>query len=244
MPMAARPEELILFTTPEFQANVDVEALAGAFNVDRANMPSRTVMIPAEHFGIDGCQAIMTTSDFFVVADQVLDTTSQYNAVSRQTNYFLHHWEIISASRFVPAVMFTTDPDTEVETINITATGVSAPKVSDRDDKVVTTVTRGEIYNLSATVANDANVDYLPVAFSVNGAESSLTYVRNDGAGVLHVGIDEDSDKLTIVARSVYTDPEDVHKVLTNTSSVTVAGDKGTAWPAVPVVDTAPTPTP
>src|SRR5699024_12701557 len=94
-----------------FNATIDVDALAGAFNVERSTLAGRQVTIPQEQFGLDGAQAILTTKDFFVVADQILENTSAENPVGLTTNYFLHHWPVISQSRFAPAVLFHTGAD-------------------------------------------------------------------------------------------------------------------------------------
>lgn len=230
MPVAAKPEELVLFVTPQMQANVDVEALAAAFNIDRANMPARTVIIPRDRFGIDGAQAILTTEDFFMVVDQVLDTTSQYNPVMLQTNYFLHHWELISASRFVPAVMFTSKEGTESITVApLDVASVTPTVVTDRDDKPVTSVTRGEMYNLKATVKDAAGVEVNSgVMYGLVGNLSSLTYVRND---VLHVGVDEKSDSIKVVARTTYINPMDTDAApKTSEAPLTVTGDRYDGW--------------
>ncbi|WP_218937956.1 hypothetical protein, partial [Bacillus cereus] len=104
-------EDLILIVTPEVKANIDVEALAAAFNLSPVDMYARVIPVPTEQMGIDNAQAILTTKDFFVIADNLLENTSQPNPVSLGTNYFLHHWEVISASLFVPAVMFWTGAD-------------------------------------------------------------------------------------------------------------------------------------
>src|SRR5699024_2672712 len=58
MPVAANIDDLELFITPEANAAIDVESLAGAFNVNRSDIPMRTTIIPREHFGIPGAQAV------------------------------------------------------------------------------------------------------------------------------------------------------------------------------------------
>ena len=143
MPTFARAEDLVLFVTPEFNAAIDVEALAAAFHIDKMEMHGRVIPIPKENFQIDGCQAIMTTRDFFVIADQRLENTSQVNPVGLYNNYFLHHWQVISASRFVPAVMFWDKADDEVIHVSVPPASVAmgTPAVTDEfgnDQTVVT----------------------------------------------------------------------------------------------------------
>lgn len=108
MPVGADISDLILFTTPAALANISVEALASAFQLDQIQVQSRIVQIPEGEFRIPGAQAILTTKDFFVVADTLLANTSIYNPAGLYNNYFLHHHEIISCSLFAPAILFWT----------------------------------------------------------------------------------------------------------------------------------------
>lgn len=231
MPTFAKPDELCLFVTPEFNAAIDVEALAGAFNIDRANMHGRVIPIPKDRFGIEGCQAIMTVKDFFVSADQVFDTTSQFNPVARATNYFLHRWQVVSCSRFVPAVMFTTGEDDEVIVISLTVSSVSTPTATDPTTGNTTTeVQRGGIYQLDSTVTMSDGSEGA-VSYSVTGATSTKTYVSS--TGVLHVGGDEAATGLSVVARSVYIDPNNTRKDATASTALdlTVSGPQVPEWP-------------
>lgn len=239
-PTFANRDELVLFGTPQFNAAIDVEALAGAFNVDKAKMHGRVVTIPEEQFNIEGCQAIMTTKDFFVIADTKIENTSQRNPVSLNTNYFLHHWQIISASRFVPAVMFWTGADDEVINVSPVITSLAAITIEPDGDDPVTTADRGGLtaFHVEATLSDGEKVDS-PVQWAV-GAESSATYISQEG--VLHVGGDEVSESLTVVARSTWIDPANPGHSSSKTATldVPVSGDLIPDWgydaPVDPVV--------
>lgn len=230
MPSFAQPEDLLIFTTPEFIANIDVEALAAAFNIDRADVHGRIIPIPAEQFGIDGAQAILTTRDFFVIADQRIENTSQYNPVSLTNNYFLHHWEIISASTFVPAVMFTTGKDDEVITILPKNVAVGTITVKDAEGQNVTKAVAGQNVQITAALTGD-NVDGVGVLYTLAGAKSQRTHV--DNTGVLTVGYDETAATLTMTATPTWVDPADPTKVITGKDqSVTVdVSTAETYWP-------------
>jgi len=115
MPVGARPEDLILFATPAVTANISVEALASAFNLPQIAVNSRIVNIPEGEFGMDGVQAILTTRDFFVVADTLLTNTSIFNPAGLYNNYFMHHHEIISCSLFAPAIAFTAGESSQLD---------------------------------------------------------------------------------------------------------------------------------
>lgn len=46
MPTAAKRDELMLFATPKFQASMDVEALAGMFNIEKGQVSGRIITVP------------------------------------------------------------------------------------------------------------------------------------------------------------------------------------------------------
>ncbi len=227
MPVAANIDDLELFITPEANAAIDVESLAGAFNVNRSDIPMRTTIIPREHFGIPGAQAVLTTRDFFVVADTFFETRQAENPVAIQTNYFLHHHQVVSTSRFVPAVLFTTEPGDSITIVDYDVTGVDDLVVQDRNEATVTGVTRGEYYQITGEAVTDPEggpnsaVRYDIVG---DGAElSPRTYVTQ--AGALYVAHDEQSDAITVTATSV-DDPD-----FTATVELPVSGDKFIYWP-------------
>jgi len=233
MPMAATPDELIVICSPEFNAAVDVEALAGAFNISKAEMFGRIVEIPQEQFGIDGAQAVMTTKDFFVIADNKIENTSMYNPSSLHSNYWLHHWQVISASRFVPAILFTTGAGDDIIQVSTPVTSVTAVTTIDRNGDTVTSVYRGEIYSLNAdAVTGNPDSVNTGVRWSITGNTSNRTYVTL--SGVLHVGGDEGATAITATATSTWLDPAGIMRNgKASSESLTVTGDAVADWPEV-----------
>jgi len=231
MPTFANPDELCIFVTPEFNAAIDVEALAGAFNVSKAEMYGRIIPIPTEHFGIDGCQAIMTVRDFFVIADQRLENTSQYNPVALHNNYFLHHWQVVSASRFVPAVMFHTGADDEVIEVSKPVTSVDDVVINDVNGTATTTVLRGNIYQAVSKANTTPEGGEDAVRWSVEGATSPHTHITN--TGVLHVGGDEGATNIKVRVTSTWLNPENLREdgVTKVTGNLSVSGDAVPEWP-------------
>lgn len=236
MPMAAKREDLVIFCTPEFQSGIDVNGLAAAFNVSFADAHGRIIPIPQEMFGVQGCQAIMTTRDFFVIADKVFETTSQYNPASLGTNYFLHRHEVISASRFVPAILFTTNDTEATVGISYSVASVTAPTIlALADGTVPTSAQRGGMLPLTATanatsVPADAGVAPTAVLWSLTGNNSTRTYITQ--TGVLHVGGDETSSSVTVKATSVYVDPVNPRTDSKSaTAAISITGNMLPAWP-------------
>lgn len=236
MPISAQPDELVLFVTPDFAATLDVEALAGAFNVEKMALSGRIITIPKEQIGIDNVHAILTTKDFFVVADQLFETASQWNPASLQNNYWLHRWQVISASRFVPAIAFTVDEGDEIIKLNPPVTALEPITVTAADGTTVTAVVRGERYQLNTDTVTDGNSD--GVRWYLTGNTSPRTYLSQ--TGVLTVGGDEGG---TLVANAVSTwlDPENIMRDGAKQSiTLTVSGIATLdAWPAVDNPDTA-----
>lgn len=232
MPVFARPEDTVLFATPEVVANLDVEALAAAFNMDRAQVAMRIIEVPAEHFGIANCQAILTTDEFFVIADTVLENTSQYNPVSLGTNYFLHHHEIISCSQFVPAIMFTSDTVSDPVVIAPANVALGTATVTDANGENVTSAMPGSNVKVSFPITGD-NLDAyeIGVDYDVSGAKSDKTMINNDG--VLSIGDDETGTPLTVTGTVTYRPidtPGATPSSATREVTVTVSAARP-AWP-------------
>lgn len=209
MPTFSTKSKMVLFCTPEFKAAIDIEALAAAFNLDKISIPDRIITIPEEDFGIPGCQAILTDDDFFIVRDALLENTSQPNPVGLSTNYYLHHWQVISASRFVNAVMFTSEGGDVLPTaITKAPKSIGAITVEDENGKTDTvavdgtgTIQRGAYYRLSAPVTTDAPDGSQALVWSIVGNTSNRTRISE--TGVLSPGWDEKAAEISVTARAV-----------------------------------------
>lgn len=237
MPVSAHPEDLILFATPEVKSGLDVNALAVLFNVSYADVPTRIVEIRQDDVMMDGVQSFLTTKDFFVIADTSLETTSEFNPVSRQTNFFLHHWEIISASPFAPIVKFSTQPDTVKDKIEI-ATTVDIGRVQfviDADetdakniDGSTARVIKGGTVQTEAVLtglkAGQEDIEFTE-QWSIEGNKDTSTRIDNDG--LLTVAASETGTPLTVRVKVSWIDPATgKYAYRAKTLSVDVVGDK------------------
>jgi len=223
MPVSAQADELELFVTPEFNAAIDVEALAAAFNIDRAQIASRQTVIRQQDMNIPGAQAILTSRDFFVIADTYYGTESILNPAAIQQNYFLHHHQIISASRFVPAILFTSTEDTTPIVIN-DPTPVSLGTITVKNgDTTLTAIPRGGVYQVSVDTVTNPTGGNEPVILELVGATSPWTTLSN--TGTLTVGFNEESANITIRATAVNDD------TITKDRKYSLSGDVGQLWP-------------
>lgn len=193
----------VLFGTPAFFASFDVNVLAAAFNMDRAQFTAdRQVVI--DDFGIDKSFAFLADEDLFVAATTKLKTASMYNPDNDYTKTWLHKWGIYSMSRFVNAIRFSTDPDTTTQTKASTVSSVSIDFAKDRNSQKPEFATRGDFTKLSATVTGEGNPSDA-VVWLITGTsgspKSTNTYLNGDGA--LHVGTDEKNAWIVVQAQSM-----------------------------------------
>ena len=240
MPVHAKPDELMLFLTPQVKSGIDVNALAAAFNLPYAEAAARMITVPEEDLRMKGTQAILTTPDLFVIADTLLETRTQPNAAGLYNNHFYHHHQIISASRFAPLVRFSIDEGSKIELDPRKVTGVKQPDVVRLDDQgkqigsALEDIERGGIFQVySEATTNGEGALMTDVALSLEGAKSGFTRITNTGA--LYVGHDESAEKLTVIATAVFDESK------TASVDVNLTGDIINIWPK-PGVTTPPAP--
>ncbi len=236
MPVWASADKLHLFLTPVAAAAIDVDALAALFNIERGEVPFRRHIVPPENFGAADVQAILTTEDFFQVWDTFYGVREQENPVTLDRNQFLHHHSIISFSRFVPAILFSsTRPTTVINDDPTPVESVDALVVRDVNGIQVTELERGSQYRVYGSAVtnpeggwNDAVETVLTGAGEDFVNLSTYTFLRQNGS--MFISIDEAADNLTITATAL----DD--KTKTATLTLPVVGDRVIVWPNPEVI--------
>lgn len=231
IPVFANPEELVLFVTADAMASVDVDTLAGIFNLDKADIKYRTVVVP--DIPVPNAFALLTTDAFFVCEDFVYTNESFYNPSTLSTNYYLHHWEVVSCSPFVPAILFTTDAATDIPMLTQDVTGVDITAASGQLKPGETTQLTVKL--VGTVTANGLGIDVEPnaVTWSVSAetaatdgkpiALNAATHV--DRLGVLHVqksGLKADN-VLHVTGTASYVNPSGSTEIYTKTVNITIA---------------------
>lgn len=236
VPVFAKPSELVLLISASASASVDVNTLSGVFQLDKAEIQYRKIVVP--DLPVPNAVALLTTDAFFVCNDIVYETGSFYDPNTLSTKYILQHWEIVSASPFVPAILFTTDAGTEIPTVTQTVTGLqlsAAPETVKPGETVQLTPTiQGSLspddndelavspdaatWSVEATRTTGESPNQTTVAVPLN----SRTYV--DKYGVLHVQKTklQTGDVITVTATSTYINPSGATTEYTATATVTV----------------------
>lgn len=203
-----RDQYIILTST--FDALMDVEVLAAAFNMDKADFMGRRVLVDSfgsidndrlallfaddpnyveltsdELAALDTIPAVLVDRDWFMILDNLLEFTDQYNGQGLYWNYWLHIWKTLSASPFANAAVFV--PATPA----ITSVTVSPSEV---------TAGAGQTVNLTAEVVT---TNFAPKTVYWSVAEGDPATV--DIHGTVHIDPDAvAADTITVTATSTY----------------------------------------
>lgn len=200
----------ILINTANFDASVDVNVLAVAFNMEktefmghRASVDSfsttdeerlallfkddsnYTPLTEAEKTALKTVPSILVDSSFFMIFDNLYRMTEKYNSQGLYFNYFYHCWKTFASSPFANAIVFTTQTPT-VTSVTITPSAL--------------TVTKGQSAQLLgvASVTGFANNG---VTYSLSGTDETTSTITN--GGLLRVAMNEPNTTLTVTATSI-----------------------------------------
>lgn len=98
----SRPEDLAIIIDTETAAMLDVEVLAGIFNLSKVEMASRIIEIP--RFGDEETQALIVDRDKVHIYQTKYATDSIKNGAGLFTNIFLHRWDLLGACDFANCI--------------------------------------------------------------------------------------------------------------------------------------------
>lgn len=124
-------ENQYVIMTGDFDAAVNVDVLAAAFNMDKAEFAGHTVLVDgfgkldnerlaelfegdanyraltdAELAAVQKVPAVLLDIDWFMLYDNLIEFSDVYNGQGLYWNYFLHAWKIVSVSPFANSVAF------------------------------------------------------------------------------------------------------------------------------------------
>lgn len=203
-------KDQFIITTARFDAIMDVNVLAAAFNMDKAEFMGNRVQIDGfdkiddarmtqlfaddpnagytpltskEKAALAQIPAIIVDRDYFMIFDNLYKFTEDYNGEGLYWQYWYHAWKTFSTSPFANSVIFV--PGTP----SITKVTVSP---------ATATVNKGNMLQLNAVVEAES---FAPksVVWSVN---SELSTISQDG--LLTVGAKETLRSLIVTAKSTY----------------------------------------
>lgn len=219
-------KDQIIILNSAADAIIDVEVLASAFNMSKAEFMGQRVLV--DNFGdfdtdrlaqlfennddyipftsdeitaLNSIPAVIVDRDYFMIFDNLYNFTEQYNGEGLYWNYWYHTWKTFSVSPFANAVVFAPGaPSITSVTVSPATATVSAGQNFQLDVEVVTT-----------------NFASKAVDWSVDTTSAGLG-VTISVLGELHIPSDVDSNtEITVTAKSV------VDSTKTDTATITVA---------------------
>lgn len=241
VPVVEDASTLVFWCTPEVNAVVDVALLASVFNIDKADVKYRKIVIP--EFPIPNVVAALTSEDFIYYRDFMTGLEAPfYNPGNRTLKYYYWANGMIGFNPAANCVLFTTETGTTLPTVTVAPTAMSFEEATVNVEAGGTAQLK---LNFTGTVTGDADgviavePDAALFQLSSSKALNSKTYV--DGFGVLHVqktGLAV-GDTITVTAKSAYINPSGATTSYTATATATIVAATGTA-PKASKVDTDP----
>ena len=192
-------DEQYLITTPDFNARMDVDVLAAAFHMDKAEFAGHVIVVDKiGDLGDDGIEAILVDKNWYQVYDYLRTFKTAYNGEGLYWNYFYHVWMVYSLSPFANAVAFGTATPTVTE---LTVTPTAA------------TVKAGGTVQINSAVTGTGDPTS-KCSFALTGNTDPETVVNSMGKVIL--GSKETGPTITVTATSV----QDTSKTATCTITV------------------------
>lgn len=186
-------DRIVLIITADALANIDVEALASAFNIDKADFMGRVITVDA--FDNDEIVAVMCDEAFLQIYDNLFRFDEFYNARVMAWNEYLHAWGTFAVCPFANAVCLTTEQVKPVTAISIS----DQSAVVGTDKTVSVTLTPADATSDITFSSSDTSV------FTVTKVSNSSVKIHPvaAGTGVLTAlaenGVDTDAD-VTVTA--------------------------------------------
>lgn len=205
-----RKADQFMLVNSNFDATMDVEVLAAAFNMSKAEFMGHRVLVDSfgsldtarlaelfandptyEEIGsseleaLDAIPAVIVDRDWFMVFDNFNNFTEQYNGQGLYWNYWYHVWKTFSVSPFANNALFV--PGTP---------GVTSVTVAPKTASI--SGTTGGTIQLNATVVT-TNFAPQTVVWSSNNASVTV-----DARGLVTVPAGTGATSVTITATSTY----------------------------------------
>lgn len=185
-------EDQVLIVNTDVDAWLDVEVLAYAFNMAKADPESvlgkKVVLDDFGSLTDNETKALLVDRDWFMIYNQLYEVKEQDNALHLYFNRFLHVWKCYSTSQFANAIRFTTG--------NVTQTVVSVTV-----NPQTATIPKNTSLSCTADVQVTNGADAKVTWSIVETPTSSDTKISTDG--VLTVGVDETLEAITVKATSI-----------------------------------------
>lgn len=206
IPTFAVENECVIIVNPDTMALLDVYAFAELFNVERAEVRARVVMLP--ELPIAGADFILTTQDIFIAAMTEYGMWPFFDPNTLTTHNFLHAQGIYSINPFVPIIAGGTFDVEEIPTVKQTVTGVNITSDSANVDAGGTVQLNVSLTGSIVPATEGIEVKPNAVTWEITADTELNTQTYVDRYNVLHVQKQIESGKeITVKGTTAYVNP-------------------------------------
>lgn len=145
-------ERIVLIIRADVMNTIDVDALARAFNIDKANFMGRIYKV--DKFKNENLLGVICDESWLQIYDNVFRFDEFYNARVMAWNQYLHAWGVFAICPFANAVALCTEEPIEVTNITIDDSPIALEMTSPEGEALDITVTP-----TGATTTIDYSVD-------------------------------------------------------------------------------------
>lgn len=171
-------DRIVLIVKSDVMAEVDVEVLASAFNIDSAKLMGRIVEV--DSFENDSIQAVMCDEAWLQIYDNILRFDEFYNARVMAWNEYLHAWGTFAICPFANAVVLASEQPKPATAISVSDVSV----VEDATANVTVTLTPADATSDLTYLSDDETVftvSPLGVVTGVGAGTGTLTVKTDNG---------------------------------------------------------------
>ena len=178
-------DRFVLIVTSDVMAEVDVDVLARAFNIENTKFLGRVIEV--DSFENEEIQAILCDEAWFQIYENLMRFDEFYNARTMTWNEYLHVWQTYAICPFANAIVFATTQPKPATAISVADVSV----VEDATANVTVTLTPADATSELTFISGDETVFTVSTTGVVTGVSA--------GTGTLTVETDNGlSDTATV----------------------------------------------
>lgn len=171
-------DRFVLIVTSDVMAEVDVDVLARAFNIENTKFLGRVIEV--DSFENEEIQAILCDESWFQIYENLMRFDEFYNARTMTWNEYLHVWQTYAICPFANAIVFATAQPKPATAISVADVSV----VEDATANVTVTLTPADATSELTFISGDETVftvSSLGVVTGVSAGTGTLTVKTDNG---------------------------------------------------------------
>lgn len=171
-------DRFVLIVTSDVMAEVDVDVLARAFNIENTKFLGRVIEV--DSFENEEIQAILCDEAWFQIYENLMRFDEFYNARTMTWNEYLHVWQTYAICPFANAIVFATAQPKPATAISVADVSV----VEDATANVTVTLTPADATSELTFISGDETVFTVSstgVVTGVSAGTGTLTVETDNG---------------------------------------------------------------